>query len=195
MSTHDAFAIPGAVRMPIIGVSAGMAGPVARDGSHVVANRSRPILLAGCAGVNQTASRHRSHPSRRSHRRTSPHKSSFSARVGFDGRSAGRILASDAVDWCGTWIAAIIQRHLLQHVYDGAAESWFCALDDHLLTASDHNQAKALCFAQRHAVGDIGMPLDGIDEAFREHPDEILLLTMAISPTRATKSCASGWRV
>jgi hypothetical protein len=64
-----------------------------------------------------------------------------------------------------------------QHVYDGAAESWFCALDDHLLTASDHNQAKALSFIQRHGVSDTTIPLDGIDEAFRERPDQILLLT------------------
>jgi hypothetical protein len=64
-----------------------------------------------------------------------------------------------------------------QHVFDGAAESWFCAMDDHLLPASDHNQAKALRFIQRHGVSDITIPLDGIDEAFREHPDQILLLT------------------
>jgi hypothetical protein len=64
-----------------------------------------------------------------------------------------------------------------QHVYDGADESWFCALDDHLLCATDHNQAKALSFIQRHAVNDIGIPLDAIDEAFRERPDQIVLVT------------------
>lgn len=64
-----------------------------------------------------------------------------------------------------------------QHVYDHKEESWFCALDDHLLSATDHNQAKAISFIQRHAVNDITIPLDAIDEAFRERPDQILLVT------------------
>jgi hypothetical protein len=64
-----------------------------------------------------------------------------------------------------------------QHVYDGNEESWFCALDDHLLCATDHNQAKAVSFIHRHAVNDITIPLDAIDEAFRERPDQILLVT------------------
>jgi hypothetical protein len=64
-----------------------------------------------------------------------------------------------------------------QHVYDDNEESWFCALDDHLLSATDHNQAKAVSFIQRHTVNDITIPLDAIDEAFRERPDQILLVT------------------
>jgi hypothetical protein len=137
------------------------------------------ILLAGCAGVNQTASRPSITPVPPI---TSPNQP---AQVIFLCNGSGSMAGAPEEFWrpmlCrlvrGLGSQQSFNVIFFQHVYDGAAESWFCALDDHPLPASDHNQAKALCFAQRHAVGDIGMPLDGIDEAFREHPDQILLLT------------------